>query len=512
MLSQILRKFCKEYISKQQVEDIDIILKSSPHYPSLLSILHTLQCVGVKAVVGKCDLTYLRKIEKPFLLHLRIQNFEKVVLACWNKNSNDISIYSPNKDKWIVKDMAEIVKLWDGVIIYSEQKVRPYFKIMSYIKFMTNVIISIIFFGITTFYYGYKTGIVFLLMVIGLILSIFSLIKDYGYKNHLLEQICHVSSYIDCQKVSESKYGKIFGFKMSELAISFFSSQFIIGLITLPNCNSPYTILESAMFIVFPVLIYSVTIQFMLKRICLFCIGIMLVLFIQAVWGSLDEGIHMHSSILLAIFSLTAVGAFINKKVRDYFNQKLKQRQNRYELLKLKRKNYVLSNECVDFKTDDEMSIFWKKSETSTDIITSIISPSCPNCKKLAKEIFELFDKQIVSFHWKIILGETHEADKELNKIWITCYVDNPQSFFYHFRKWCYSDSNFDLHKKLSQEKQTKANEYIFHFNKKVQEYNLSGLPRLVINNRLLSSIYNGSDVLFLLIDNEINNNNYGTI
>ena len=73
-------------------------------------------------------------------------------------------------------------------------------------------------------------------------------------------------------------------------------------------------------------------------------------------------------------------------------------------------------------------------------------------CKKLAKEILELFDKQIVSFHWKIILGETHEADNELNKIWTTCYVDNPQSFFYHFRKWCYSDSKFDFQKKLSQE------------------------------------------------------------
>lgn len=61
MLSQVLRKFCKEYISKQQGEDIDIILKSSPHYPSLLSILHTLQYVGVKAIVGKCDLTFYKR-------------------------------------------------------------------------------------------------------------------------------------------------------------------------------------------------------------------------------------------------------------------------------------------------------------------------------------------------------------------------------------------------------------------------------------------------------------------
>lgn len=512
MLSQVLRKFCKEYISKQQGEDIDIILKSSPHYPSLLSILHTLQCVGVKAIVGKCDLTYLRKIEKPFLLHLKIQNLEKVVLVCWNKNSNDIAIYSPNKDKWIVKDVAEIIKLWDGVVIYSEQKARPYYKISPYVKLAMNVIVSITLLVITAFYYGYKTGLLFLLIVLGLMLSISSLIKDYGYKNHLLNQLCHISSYIDCQKVSKSKYGKIFGFKMSELAISFFSSQFIVGLIMLPNYNPPFAILESAMFIAFPVLIYSVTIQFMLKQICLFCIGIMLVLFIQAVWGLLDEGIHVHFSILLAVFSLTTAGAFINKKARDCFNQKLKLRQNRYELLKLKRKNYVLSNECIDFNTEEEMSFFLGKSETSTDIITSIISPSCPNCKKLAKEILELFDKQIVSFHWKIILGETHEADKELNKIWATCYVDNPQSFFYHFREWCYSDSKFELQKKFSQEKQMKANEYLFHFNKKIKEYNLSGLPRLVINNRLLSSIYKGSDILYLLIDNEINKNNNGTI
>lgn len=408
--------------------------------------------------------------------------------------------------------MHEIVKLWDGVVIYSEQKARSYYNTSYYVKLTMSMIVPITPSVITAFYYGYKTGLLFLLIVLGLVLSIYSIIKDYGYKNHLLNQLCHISSYIDCQKVSESKYGKIFGFKMAELAISFFSSQFIVGLIMLPYDNCPFTILESAMLIALPILIYSVTIQFMLKRICVFCIGIMLILLIQAVWGLSDERIYIHYSTLLAIFSLTAAGAFINKKARDYFNEKLKQRQNRYELLKLKRKKYVLSNECVDFKTKDEMSIFWKKSETSTDIITSIISPSCPNCKKLAKDILELFDKQIVFFHWKIILGETHEADKELNKIWITCYVDNPQSFFYHFRKWCYSDSKFDFQKKLSQEKQMKANEYLFHFNKKIKEYNLSGLPRLVINNRLLSSIYNGSDILFLLLDNEVNKNNYGTI
>ena len=517
MLALTLKKFCKLYISERKAKDIDVTLKSSPYYPSLLSILHTLQCVGIKAVAGKCDIDHLQKMNTAFLLHIKNQNTEKIVLAHWSKKSGCIAIYSPKNDAWIEENMSEIIGLWDGVIIYSEQKNKTYLSkkslrnVISFIAFFFGTVVFPILIALN---YGDKAGFVFFVIISGLIISICTLAKDYGNKNHLLDKMCKISTRIDCQIVSESKYGDILGIKISALATSFFISQFCIGLITLAECYTPIVILESAMIIVLPVLAYSTITQILLKHMCLFCIGIIGVILVQTVIVILNKSADINIGINIMTYLLTVIIALAIKTLQNSVNNKLEQKKLRCDLLKLKRKTFVLFNESIQFSIETEKCLFYEVPDSfaETPIVTSIISPSCPNCRKLAKEILELFEKRIVPFHWAIILGETHRTDRDLNKKWLACYLNNSQAFFKQFKKWCNGEYVFNEKNNSSICVETETMEYLQYFNKIMKEHNFRGLPRLAVNDRLLSSIYNGCDILYLLMDNEFNNKNNNTI
>lgn len=513
MLALTLKKFCKLYISERKAEDIDVILKSSPYYPSLLSIIHTLRCVGIKAVAGKSDITHLQKMNTPFLLHIKKQNAEKIVLAHLSKKTGCIAIYSPKNDVWIEENMSEMIGLWDGVIIYSEQKNKTGLSqkslrnALSFIAIFFGTVVSPILIALN---YGDKAGFIFFLIISGLIISICTLAKDYGNKNRLLDKMCKISTHIDCQIVSKSKYGDILGIKISALATSFFISQFCMGLITLAECNTPIVILESAVIIVLPVLVYSTITQILLKHMCLFCIGIIGIILVQTLIVILNESADINIGINIATYLLTIIIALTIKSLQNSSDSKLEQKKMRCDLLKLKRKTFVLFNESIQFSIETEKCLFYEvpDSFTETPIVTSIISPSCPNCKKLAKEILELFDKRIVPFHWAIILGETHRTDRELNKKWLACYLNNSQAFFKQFRKWCNGEHIFDGKSNSSIYVETETIEYLQYFDKMMKNYKLRGLPRLAVNNRLLSSVYNGCDILYILVDSGISKKN----
>ena len=70
MLTETLLKYCSLFLYKVDKNRLRIMLESSPYYPSLLSILHTLRYAGLDIHVGQCDMKYLKTINTPVLLHL----------------------------------------------------------------------------------------------------------------------------------------------------------------------------------------------------------------------------------------------------------------------------------------------------------------------------------------------------------------------------------------------------------------------------------------------------------
>lgn len=110
MLARTLKHFCHEHKTRCKGDDIELFLKSSPVYPSLLSVIHTLRYAGIKAIAGKCDFAYLSKLQMPFLLHFKAQNEERLMMARWNTFTGMLSIYSPKDNNWQTKDKFSISK------------------------------------------------------------------------------------------------------------------------------------------------------------------------------------------------------------------------------------------------------------------------------------------------------------------------------------------------------------------------------------------------------------------
>lgn len=503
MLSKTLVRFCKYYIKIGKKNPIDIILESSPYYPTLLSVIHTLKCVGIEAFAVKCDIQYLKDINIPFLLHVVIKGEERIILARWNKLQKNILIYLPKKNIWQIKKASEILCYWDGVVILTRQKPIEQFNIpiKRFIMILTALCLTVL----LIIYEGYITAVTFLLIILGLALSLAVFVQERGYaSSYMLNKFCYISTHVNCANVYKSQYGKIMGIKLSEISISYFTSQFILGILMIIKSESPIRILETSLIIVIPIFLYSVFSQILINNICLFCMGILSILLIQSIIAFPYFEIHIHYNTILTIYILTIFLVLLFKSLNVFWKNKDVHNETLYKLLKLKRKKYVLLNESLMFDFHNSLAITLESNLAfPKHIVTSFISPSCSNCKLLVKDIFKLIDRRVISFKWQIILGETQVNDKELNEVWISCYLTDPHSFFNNLRKWCIDEYQFRP-SSLCKTHHNLVIQYQQYFDKQIKKYKLTSLPRIAINDRILSPIYGGNDILYVIVDDFI--------
>lgn len=457
-------------------------------------------------MAGKCDIAYLQKLQTPFLLHMKISTEENIVMARWNTSSNDLSIYSPKNNSWVTKGISETSKVWDGVIIYTEQKPKRTVNLQYAWKSLIGIIMTILLESFITAYWGYMIGIELSLIIIGLLLSTYMLARDHGYKNSILDKLCYISSSADCNSVSASKYGNIAGYRMSELATSFFISQLAISLIMLAEHDTISIVTGSATTIIAPVLIYSVYSQIIIKRFCPYCIALLTVLLVQTVLSLAYIEISQSMYTFLMIGVLTLLLATLAKIARIRQDKKSIYKEWLYESLSLKRKRYILLNESSKLNIANGNGFLWVENEEVEDIITTIISPSCRNCKNMVLNIFQLLNDGIVPFKWRIILGESHIGDAKLNEDWIRCYMSDRQLFLRNLRKWCKIKKEHKFYALTSQlaNSEEKISKICENFKSTIESCKITGFPRIAINNMLLSSVYNGSDIRYIIIDKEI--------
>ena len=507
MLDQTLISFCRKFDSKCNEDAIDLFLKSSPSYPSLLSIIHTLQYAGIKAVACKCDSDFLSKLNSPFLMHMKHQNEENIVMARWNISMENLMFYSPKENRWFVKNKSDISRFWDGVIIYTEQKPNRLLSLWRDLKIYIFIGVVIFIEMFLMLFLTSTVSLTLILITLGLIFSIYMNIKEYGYKNFILDKLCHYASNTDCERVSRSMYAYVFGYNISDLAVSFFLSQLVIVLMFFLMYNTPIIfVLSPAVLVVIPAFIYSVYSQVKVKSICPYCIVILIILIAQAALIIINEGIPQ--SYLISLYTLVLIFIFSSfaKYSRIRKNKRYAYRRSFCDLLNLKRKKYVIVNESQELICKEGGMVLSLGLKTAEDVVTTIISPSCLKCKEMVRDILKLLDSNIVSFRWNIILGESSKEDSLKNKDWIRCYIDNPDFFLDYIRNW--SNGKRECHYCIASSLSLKQDEEISRFYESfistVRSFRITGFPRIAVNGKMLSPIYNGSDIVYLLIDKVI--------
>ncbi|WP_285826865.1 vitamin K epoxide reductase family protein [Bacteroides acidifaciens] len=391
---------------------------------------------------------------------------------------------------------------WDGVVIYTtDHQINLHFRttigiILSVITclgllvlFKTNILnIEILFYSP---------------LILGFAISCCLYLKSEMADGGMIDKLCHISKVADCKRVEDSKYSSVFDFKMDCLAFSFFIAQVICVSVSYLFGISDvlYPLYFISTVISFPTIAYSVYGQLKVRNICPLCVIVALCIATEAVmficWDNQETNmsvIILYGCIFLISLATLQYNSNIRNKVNDLFADSI-------NLLKLKRKKEIVLIESTLTKPMNSPIGFGN--ETSTSNVTTIISPSCNQCRKVMSEFIALRQKGL-DFKWNIILGQTTPADGDIIEEWINRFLTDKKKFFDDLILW--SNGVAQMSPPISQNpiKDTDSFRIRQSFDRQIADLNITGFPKIILNNRLLSSIYTSSDIEFLITDENI--------
>lgn len=499
MLSDTLTKYCNFFLRNIDKNEIRFFLESSPHYPNLLSIIQTLQYMGLKAHAGQCEWKYFKNLESPFLLHLKIGKREMLLIASWNNESENLRVYNIKKNKWEIRKQKDLEHSWDGVVIYTDEK-----QVNEWYDNKVNwicIFILLCLLLICRLNYNQNINILcYFPILIGFTISIYIYLRQYISSDMLLSGLCNISVVTDCDSVEESAYSVIFGIKMSALATSFFLSQLICVAIASLFLNGD--ILYSLYFITstvfLPTTVYSIYGQSKTRKLCLLCIIIIACLFIEVICFLFknEQDINFRIILLWGCIFITLI--IFSKYISDYKEHEEQYIKEHIELLKIKRKKEFICTESE--KVGKTISPIWLGKEISLTNVTTIISPSCSQCKKVNTELLALIEKGY-AFRWNLILGHSSKSDTEIIKDMIMQYLLNKETFQDKLTWSKCAKLLISTYKSRESIDSSRIMEISQTFSKQISDLGISYFPKIIINGYLLSSTYNISDIKYIITD-----------
>lgn len=445
--------YLKKYLRENQYYNLEDgfhkQLESHPNFPSLYAIIDTFNFFEIENLAAKIEKEELENIPHSFLSVVDSDTGKEIVFT--EKNKKNITIeFSNGFKKKISKE--EYLKIWTGIIVAIEANPINESQLLSSNK-KYNVIIGGVFVLSTILLFLINnqdliTGIsYYLLLLTGLIISFFLVREEMGLYNDSISKICNATEKTSCKDVMSSNGAKVFkNTSLSDISILYFSSLTLFFVLTPFNSNSfIYSII--GIFSV-PIILYSIYYQgFIVKKWCLLCLGIDVVLLLQIIVISLNFSLELNSIAIISFFSGILIIALFYFWGYEFKNRI--QKINKYEITELQyqklKRNYLVFNALLknnqkidEDQLNDLKTVIIGKIESPITLFL-IISASCGHChtayenavklvKKNPNEIKikllfninientenpnNLIYKQATSYYWS---GEVHKAISSLN-------------------------------------------------------------------------------------------------
>ncbi|UII25816.1 thioredoxin domain-containing protein [Fulvivirga maritima] len=176
----------------------------------------------------------------------------------------------------------------------------------------------------------------FLLSVFGLFISVIVVRQELGFISQTISKFCSSYNSTSCQAVINSRGARIFNyFKLSDLSLSYFGGVTLAWLLTVLFDNND-SILFLLSFLSLPITFYSIYYQYSkVKKWCLLCLGIVLVLWLQSVVAVLEninislteikvDNLHI---LLISAFLFTSLWLLLKPLLKTYVDYKSLQLQ-----------------------------------------------------------------------------------------------------------------------------------------------------------------------------------------
>ncbi len=264
-------------------------LQTHPAYPSLLSLSDTLDIWKIPNAALKLQSEQLKELETPFIAHLYSNDGEFVFVTSLTKDH--VSFINGNRKQSKVT-YNDFYHLWSGIVLIAEAAEQSgekdylhKYKQEQITLLRTPTIIllfsSIAFMGILQKEFtDWREYVSILTKLVGLIISIFLLVVQFGLGNTYINHFCQIGKTSNCKNVLQSSASKLFGWlSWSEIGLLYFSGSFL-ALLMLPVNH--WLLLKILNTLALPYTVWSVYYQARVaKSWCILCLMVQGLLWIE---------------------------------------------------------------------------------------------------------------------------------------------------------------------------------------------------------------------------------------
>jgi hypothetical protein len=390
-MEKLITRFLYSNGYSNEVEKIIPHLYSHPDFPSLKCITDSLDYFGIENIVISVPGEGLEKLPQWFLAMFD-NGGEGEMMVFIQKKRHKVVLYFEDGRKRILS-LEGFKKKWTGTIIVIERlrtlpiKPSKLFKTTLVSAFLLLALIHI---------YSFE-GLVFSLSLVacaGCFLSYFIVQEQLGIYNKTVFNVCYTFvKDTRCADIINSRYGKVSkNFSLSDACVVFFTASLLIH--SLMGFNYVFSFIVAAGSIIM-VLSSFYNQAFLLKQWCALCLGVMVLLAVQAILIVASKPAFDFSLAynLKALFLFVFIYA-IWKRVRDGWEEKNNLKKTEKEFLKFRRnprlfftnlhsqpnpENYLIPSE-------NEISFGQRRPVVTIEVVTN---PLCGFCE----EAFATYDK-----------------------------------------------------------------------------------------------------------------------
>lgn len=466
----LFKYFEKENIYIDKSEFI-FQVSSHPNYPSVLSIIDTLDFFGIENAMIKVDLFEINILPKRFVVLLENNNNE-TQLYLIEKDGYDLVLFDENnKRKKITKE--SIKERWSGIILLVENnKVEM---IPSKSK-KTNLFFGITFISLFLLFLfftesDFKIKFLFFFNLLGLIFS-FAIIRElFDSKNDFFNKFCNLTESTSCSSVVNSDKWSFFKIiNLSDLSILFFVFQFV-GLFFSILLNIERNFIDVIFYLLLmasPLFFISIYYQkFVEKKWCPLCLVIILI--------SLSEMIYIHFwinfsnvfplNLFLLFSSLFVCISYLWILIKEILVEKKELKEFKLKALKFQRNYEIFKNSLLS-----STKIILPKTpivlgnKNSKTIVTVITNPFCGHCQKVHEIVDKILDTNNDIQVQLIIKTNLENEDQKRRKFYtsiINNFIQKDENYFINsFKDWF---NNKDVDKWLNKYEHWNSNEMIIN-------------------------------------------------
>lgn len=506
-----LHKYICLYKYRSNRVELETVLKSSPSYPSLLAVYHSLEFTGIQPIAVRTKPNNLYTLNRPCLLHIKNDESEYLILVkCINENH--AVYYDTYSAKFVKRESTKLLSQWDGVIIYTEQKECYSLKNLFWILGALISFVSCLYWNVcllTTNLWG-------------LFLSSLLMLHENEIQTSVVEGICRIGQNFDCNKVTQSKASRIFGVPLSVWGCFYFLSMIIFLLMSCLSNVAKTDVISYIQMVGFgclPILVYSVIKQLQLGKWCILCLSITAILLFEVVLLVCRNGVYpfvftiqlvmLHLlSIVIAVFFLLLLvkGLSLYKKYVSLRIQNLKLKRNPEIMQILFQKTKIL-----DLFDSSYLSL---GNTQASVIITTWLSPYCMHCSRLVKDMLKLYARYSEVMEWRIYMSGYVSDEWKKNEVQYTLmawYRQDKSLFLKALEEWFLYQNLLTIKTKnmpfLDEVKNDLAKQISF-----TDELGIRTYPYFFINGRELPSVYTVNDLFFMInndgLETNFKNNN----